>query len=156
MEIGMQPYYHFITDYLADQMYKLAQDNDYWPGNNYAGTSVLAAMLICKWFGFIPEFRWALKPNPIEDIQLTLANKGPVVVGTTWYQGMYVPDADGLVHPTGDAKGGHAYVLSEYDHQKKRVYSPNSWGDAGFWLSLNDLEKLIYEDGEAVVPVQRD
>lgn len=156
LEIGMQPYYHNVTDYLADLIYHEAQKIDYWPGEGYAGTSVLAAMLTALKMGFYKEFRWALKPDPVGDICRMLSYVGPVVMGTKWYTGMYSRDADGLVHATGTDVGGHAYVLRTLDWPKKRVYSPNSWGDEGFWLSLDDLEKLIYENGEAAIPVARD
>lgn len=156
MEIGMQPYYHNITSFLGDIIYQEAQKIDYWPGEGYAGTSVIAGMKIAKQLGFYHEYRWATPGDPINDIVLCLSHIGPVEMGTTWYAGMYQKDADGLVHPTGEAVGGHAYALSELDWSRKRVYSPNTWGDEGFWLSLDDLEKLVYENGEAVVPIKRD
>lgn len=156
MEIGMQPYYHNVTEYLANIIYSEAQKIDYWPGEAYAGTSNLAGMLIAQKLGFVPEFRWALKPNPLEDILLCITHIGPVNMGTNWYSGMYTPDTDGVVHITGTNQGGHAWTISQNDWQKKRVYSANSWGDAGFWLSYDDLERLIYEDGDAVIPTKRD
>lgn len=156
MEIGMQPYYHNVSDFLSDIMYREAQKIDYWPGENYAGTSVIAGMKIAQQLGFYHEYRWATPGDPVNDIVLCLSHIGPVEMGTNWYSGMYQKDASGLVHPTGQVVGGHAYVLSEYDHHRKQVYSPNTWGDEGFWLSLADLEKLVYENGEAVVPVKRD
>lgn len=156
LDIGMQPYYHNVTDYLADLIYYEAQKIDYWPGEGYAGTSVLAGMQIALKMGFYKEFRWALKPDPIGDICRTLSYVGPVVMGTKWTTGMYHRDADGTVHPTGTDVGGHAYVLRRLDWPRRRVYSPNSWGDEGFWLTLDDLESLIYDNGEAAVPVVRD
>lgn len=156
MEIGMQPYYHTVTDYLADLMYKEAQKIDYWPGEGYAGTSVLAGMETARKLGFYDEYRWALKPDPIRDIVMCLSYIGPIVAGTTWTKDMYNKDASGFIKPTGDPIGGHAYVLSELDWPRRAVYSPNSWGDEGFWMKLDDLEKLVYDNGEMAIPLKRD
>lgn len=156
MEIGMQPYYHNVTDYLADILYLEGQKIDYWPGEGYDGTSVLAGMITAKKLGFFHEFRWALPPNPLEDMILTVGNKGPVVCGTNWYQGMFTPDASGFVHPTGAIVGGHAYVISQVNIGQGYFYSPNSWGDAGFKITFADMDKLIHENGEVCIPVRRD
>lgn len=156
MEIGMQPYYHNVTEFLADIIYQEAQKIDYWPGENYDGTSNLAGLIVAKKLGFIPEFRWALAPNPVDDICRAITHIGPVVCGFNFYEGMYHPDSDGVVHLTGKLVGGHNMCFSELDWQKKRIYTANTWGDKGLWLTLNDFERLIYENGEAAVITKRD
>lgn len=156
MEIGMQPYYHNVTPFLADVLYQEAQQIDYWPGISYDGTSNLAGLLTAKNLGFIPEFRWALKPDPMEDVLRAISNIGPVVCGFNFYEGMYHPDIEGVVQLTGKLVGGHNMCFSELDWQKRRIYTANTWGDGGLWLNLTDFERLIYEDGETAVIVKRD
>jgi hypothetical protein len=156
MEIGMQPYYHNITDFLADTIYQEAQKIDYWKHMPHDGTSTLAGLEIVRKLGIIPEYRWALKPSPMDDVLRTMTNIGPVVAGFSFYEGMYRPDASGVVSITGKNVGGHFMTFNELDWQKKRIYTANTWGDAGLWLKLDDFEKLIYDNGEVAVIVKRD
>lgn len=155
-EIGMQPYYHNVTPFLADVIYQEAQKIDAWSKTKHDGTSNLAGMEIARKLGFIVEYRWALKPDPIDDICKALANIGPVVLGVNFYEGMYTPDIEGVVHISGYLVGGHNMCFSRLDWRNKRIYTPNTWGDAGLWLNLNDVERLIYENGEAAVITKRD
>lgn len=155
-EIGMQPYYHNVTPFLADIIYKEAQKIDYWPGEGYDGTSVLAGIKIAQQLGFFFEYRWALPPNPLNDMIMVMGYKGPVICGTNWYNDMFTPDSNGFIHPTGALVGGHAYVLSEIHWAEKYFYSPNTWGDAGFKISFDDMNYLIQQNGEVCIPVRRD
>jgi len=158
-EVGGQPYYNNVTDFLADLIYQEAQKIDYWPGEGYAGTSVLAGMTIAKKLGLYKEFRWALPGDPLLDTVLAVGYQGPVVCGTDWYSGMSNP-VNGLATVSGSHEGGHAYVLGAVNVPGKYFTIFNTWGDGygvggNARLSFADLEKLIYANGEIALPVTR-
>jgi C1A family cysteine protease len=86
--------------------------------------------------------------------------KGPVVVGTNWYDRMFKPEK-GFIRVGGQVAGGHAWLLLGADRSKKcpdgtmgacRMINSwgRGWGESGrAWISFNDLDKLIKADGEA-------
>lgn len=82
----------------------------------------------------------------------TAIKSGPFIVGSNWYDGMDTPDANGLVEPSGDVRGGHEYECIGYDGKLWEFV--NSWGTsygvAGhFFYSDATLTKLLSEDGDA-------
>ena len=151
---------------VARQIYYDAQKLDEWPGGAYPGasefyegTSVLAGAKACKAIGLIAEYRWAFGLN---DLRKALGYKGPAVLGINWYDGMMNPDPDGRIQPTGPYLGGHAILAYAVSEKHKRVYLHNSWGPewgrptaASCWLSFDDMDRLLHEEGEACVPVRR-
>lgn len=153
-----------ITDDYAFAIYRWAQKHDQWPGEDYSGTSVLAgAKAVTEWLERIIEYRWAFG---LDDLKRAVAYKGPAVLGLNWYSGMWKPDTDGRIRPTGDLVGAHAIVMPkvrgpQYRNRKfansNWVY--NSWGlSDGWpwgWFSDDDLERLLHESGEACIPVLR-
>jgi hypothetical protein len=146
------------------ELYHLNQLNDEWPGENYDGSSVRAAMKVLQTAGLIGEYVWA---NSIDPVRRWLLMKGPVILGTNWYAGMMSPDSLGFIRPTGASVGGHAYMLRGADdnmvcpdRSKGAVRIINSWGlqygqQGKVWLSYNDADKLIKELGEAVTPIEQ-
>jgi len=159
-----QPSFSYAND-LARSFYKQAQTVDQWSGENYEGTSVLAGAKTMKSLGFIGEYRWCFG---LQDIRDALIAEGPVVIGIPWYEGMYETAQNGLVELKGKPVGGHALLLTGY-HPKKRFGKQshevfrwrNSWGsDYGIngsgWIKAKDLEKLLKENAEACVPMQRE
>lgn len=137
-------------------LYNEAQKNDDWEGENYDGTSVRAGAKILQRDGFISSYNWAWD---LETIKIALLTKGPVVVGTWWTYDMFFPNADGLIHATGNMMGGHAYLLDGINTKKKLIRIKNSWGKEwsknGFaYISFDDIEKLILNQGEACLAVE--
>jgi hypothetical protein len=140
--------------YSSDQLtafYRECQENDEWDGSDYQGTSVRAGAKVLQSRGIIGEYRWALNAA---EARAFLLSRGPVIVGTNWYDGMFDPGPDGFIKPTGPIVGGHAYQLIGYSVARDAVRIANSWGaDWGqtgrCWLSFSDLDRLIREDGEA-------
>ena len=75
------------------------------------------------------------------------------------------PDPEGRIKPHGDVLGGHAILAYKVQVPTKRraggrVWLWNSWGrnwgiDGSCWLSWDDLERLLHEQGEACVPLKR-
>lgn len=136
-------------------------DND--DGNLDAGTSVRAGAQALQNSGRITVYRWAFDAQTIVEALLTL---GPVVVGTSWWTSMFSP-TNGVLRIGGQIEGGHAYVLDgvNISEPMKRRFPGGmvriknswnrSWGTRGFaWLSVEDLDRLISEDGEAVIATE--
>lgn len=137
-------------------VYDRARELDEWPGTDYDGTSVRAGVKALVEMGYVAEYRWAWDAPTVVR---ALLEEGPVVVGTNWYEGMMAVDRAGLLHPTGAAVGGHAYLLDGVNTNTRRVRIKNSWGRgwgrSGFaWLTLDDLALLLAEDGEAAVALE--
>ena len=85
-----------------------------------------------------------------------LLTHGPVVVGTSWYSGMFEPSTLGLVKPTGSVEGGHEYLIVGYNPAKDVFTFLNSWGDdwglhGRFKMYAKDWAGLLADQGEAVV-----
>lgn len=152
-----------VDDAFARRVYRRAQQLDQWPGESYDGTSVIAGAKACHELDLIREYRWAFG---LDDLRLAIGYAGPAVLGLNWYSGMFEPDDDGRIAPTGSLAGGHAILAYRVDERRERVWLHNSWGadwgvdDRHFgggkcWLSFADLDRLLGEDGEACVPVVR-
>lgn len=132
-------------------------DND--PGLD-DGTSVRAGAQYLTTKGRLKSYVWAFT---LADANAWLLRNGPLVLGTNWYDGMFTPDAQGVVRikKAGDTiAGGHAYLARGTDLKRGMVRCVNSWGTtwglAGqFLLPFEDLERLISEDGEACAAVEQ-
>lgn len=141
----------------ARQIYLGAQRVDEWPGEGYSGTSVLAGAKVVAGLGYVSEYRWAFG---LDDLILAVGYKGPAVLGLNWYEGMFDPDADGHLRPTGRLAGGHAILCRAVSVRDRRFLLHNSWGsDWGLkgtaWVSFEDMDRLLREQGEACIPVLR-
>lgn len=152
-------------------VYRYAVLHDEWTGNDNEaefpdgdprmddGTSVRAgagALIHAKMLG---TYLWAFDLQSVIEWALT---KGPVVLGTNWYDSMFDPDSKGLVKitPTANLAGGHAYLLRGVDRKHGLATCENSWGDqwgrnGGFDISFADLERLIHENGEACTAIEQ-
>lgn len=146
-----------VTDATAREVYKQAQFLDPWPGTDYEGTSVLAGMKAGQERGWFGEYRWCFSE---EDLAVTVGYLGPVVLGIDWHQGMFRPDANGFIHPTGSVMGGHAILCYSFSVKGGFYRLHNSWGPT--WghvgtalVSREDMALLISRGGEAAVPVGR-
>jgi hypothetical protein len=155
-----------ITDtYVRERLYWEAQRIDEWPGGAYPGadpfgegTSVLAGAKAAQAAGHYPEYRWAFS---LDEALQALSHAGPAVIGCNWYEGCVEPDSEGYIHVSGSLVGGHAIAVNGIDVERKFVTLTNSWGPA--WgqggtckLSWADLGRLLAEQGEFCVPVQRE
>lgn len=154
--IVAQPIHRLDTDaVLARQIYLEAQKVDPWPGENYAGTSVLAGAKTVRTLGFISAYRWA---NTLDALVMALGYIGPAVLGINWYEKMWRTDAKGFIHPTGDVEGGHAIMCRSVNVKTKTFSLRNSWGrnwgrDGSCFVSYADMEQLLGDGGEACVPI---
>lgn len=79
-------------------------------------------------------------------------------MGTAWHEGMFSPDANNVIHPTGNVVGGHAYIIDEL--KDGNLYGiQNSWGN--YWgvngkayISEGDLASIFSNGGEALSAVE--
>lgn len=153
-----------MTNQDAKELYFTAQKLDLWEGGAYPGakvfyegTAVLAGAKAAMTTGLIGGYRWAFS---IEDLILGIGYHGPAVLGINWYEGMVNPDKNNFIKPTGKVLGGHAILCRSYNHTFKYFILRNSWGqnwgDAGDCkISVEDLKKLLNEDGEACFAIRR-
>jgi hypothetical protein len=148
---------HLQRDPLPQAIYDQAQPLDEFPDTPPAdGTSVRAGAKVLQTSGQLTAYVWAFDT---ETVCNWLAFHGPVVLGTTWFDDMFTPDASGLVTPTGAEAGGHAYVAIGYNDRTRRILCQNSWGPAWsikgrFFLRYDDLTQLIQNGGEACAPTE--
>lgn len=154
-EINGRPSEHDID--IAMRIYKEAQKIDPWEGENYSGTSVLAGVKIMQSLGYITEYRWAFGEA---DLRLSVGYAGPAIVGINWYEGMRNPDRNGYIHPTGEWLGGHAILCIAVSLKRGAYRLHNSWGkdwgeNGECWISFEDMDKLLRQDGEACIVVGR-
>lgn len=141
--------------YSPFDLYRLAQTADEWDGEEptYHGTSTLGGMAAAKHIGLIKEYRWCFGLGDVLD---TLANHGPVAIGTNWYSSFDNPGYDGRIKITKGAtlRGGHETELVSVNFEEQTVRGANSWGPgwgAGgrFEMTFATLDRLLNEQGEA-------
>lgn len=155
-EIAARPKVHPATPHLARHIYEEAKKVDYWAGENYEGTSVLAGAKVAQKAGYYEKYRWAFT---LDDILVSLGYHGPVVIGVNWYEGMDNVDENGFIHVTGEVVGGHCAILKGISVKNRTVRLHNSWGtswgiDGDAYLSWDDLDKLRKDQGEFCVPTR--
>lgn len=150
--------------FARENIYWQAQRNDQWPGGEYPGgspkyegTSVLAGIQTLQKLGYVTEYRWAFG---LDDLVLAVGRKGPAVLGINWYEGMFDVQKDGYVRVSGNIAGGHAILCKGVNIPKKYFTLHNSWGPS--WgvngdakISWADMDKLLKDSGEAVIPLSR-
>jgi len=138
-------------------IYSLAKFQDAWEGEDYDGTSVRAGAKVLQTLGFIESYQWAMTT---EQIVYAVLEIGPVVVGTDWYEGMSTPDHRGLLTLSGDFQGGHAWIITGVNVDKRLFRMKNSWGltfgkHGRGWISFNAMAALLKDNGEVCLGVER-
>lgn len=146
-----------VDEKIASMLYHSAQKLDEWEGEAYEGSSVLGGMKAATQAGFIKSYHWAFT---IEEVILALGYNGGGVAGINWYTGMFHPDSNGIIAPTGSVAGGHAILVNGIDLKKGLVRFHNSWGkDWGVngecFMKIDDFARILKEDGEFAVPVRK-
>jgi hypothetical protein len=128
-------------------------------GGHYPPTDTgSSGLAVCKAgveSGYFTQYRHAFGYNQFAGaIQLS-----PVITGTSWYEGMFTPDADGYIWPTGKVAGGHEYLILGLDPAGKgKVTMLNSWskswGRNGRAFMRGDVyAELLAQQGDVTVPV---
>ena len=154
-EAAARPVVREADSDLAFRLYYRAQDLDGMPWTE--GTSIIAGAKAAREAGYLNEFRWGFG---LKDCLAGVSRKGPAVLGLNWYEGMFDPDKNGMLHVSGDIAGGHAILMTGVSVKNRTVTLHNSWGSD--WgvngkakLSWDDLDRLLDEDGECCIPVIR-
>ena len=151
-----------ISDSWAHAFYYEIKDRQLDPFGREDGTSVQAVMRLGQLRGLWHSYGWALNMTEFDQA----LEVGPVIVGTSWRTGMFTPDNEGLIVPTGADEGGHCYVFTgrRIDHPRwgsiRRLR--NSWGHGwgvggNAFMREDDVAEIVFgNDGEAAVPIQRE
>lgn len=170
-ELAARPVVTPANSDLARSIYFAAQKIDPWEGGAYPnavpfyeGTSVLAGIQVAQSLGHYREYRWAFG---LDDLIMAVGYKGPAVLGLNWYSGMFRPDADGYIHPTGAVEGGHCITALGVSVTRREFLLANSWGPAWSmcqWgarvlaghckVTFEDMGFLLEQNGEACIPVR--
>lgn len=147
----------YLTEADAVKLYSAATNLDDVPGAyppQDTGSSGLAVAKAAQQAGYISAYTHAFG---IDHVLAALMN-GPLLVGTSWTQDMFTPDARHFVRPTGAVAGGHEYLLLGVNVERGYLTFLNSWGtsfgDRGrFHMTIDDFAGLLADQGDAVQPV---
>jgi len=115
------------------------------------GSYVRSGALALRNRGRLAAFAFAKNTTEIDD---WINTHGPVVVGTSWTNDMFNPDAKGYVKPTGGVAGGHCYLMLEKVDDEDAYVFQNSWGaswgqNGRFRMKRSDFGSLLQDSGEA-------
>ena len=126
--------------------------------NQEDGSTTLSGVKAMQKDGRLQNYAFA---TSLDDMVTWLLTKGPVVVGTNWYEKMFTPDANGLVTIGGSVAGGHEHLIVGVDKDKQLFKHVNSWGASWsqggfFFLSFADEQRLQNENGDACTAVELD
>lgn len=168
--------------FTAFQLYREGILHDGWPQNDPEATSpadnsglqfgsdgrAMAKALEVR--GWISEYRWGWT---VEDIIEWLLERGPVMIGTNWYDSMFNVDHEGRIKigPTSPIAGGHETVLRRVSKPRGLFLLRNSWGRRfngtglglpGFRcrpgegiLDAETLHRLMRENGDALSFIEK-
>lgn len=161
-------------------IYNESKKIDRMPG--LEGTTIRASMQVLRNIGVCREKFWPYKPHQkngpeegarldarrfriltyarilsLDELRLTLATKGPCVIGIEVFSGM-LKTKTGLVHmPKKDeiGLGGHAVCIAGYDDKKRFIKFKNSWsgkwGQQGYgFLPYAYIERYMRDAWSAV------
>lgn len=149
-----------VTDlekFAIESIYWEAQKIDKIPGGAYpgaspkgSGTSILAGLKVLKKYRHIDEYHWAFS---LHDMILGVCYFSPAIIGIPWYQGMYKPDKNFYISPSGKKVGGHCCLVIAVHAEKRKFTIINSWGSEWGWkglcsLSFDDMGYLIDEGAD--------
>lgn len=147
-----------VTEDVALQIYHTAQALDGIPGEHEGSTVLAGAKAVQQlWPTAYGSYNWGYGIN---DTLSALSHIGPCVLGIDWYESMFTPDEQAVIRPTGSVAGGHCILAIGLDTTAKTVTLKNSWGsnwgiNGCCYIGWDDLSKLLSENGECVVPLNR-
>lgn len=135
----------------AHRIYSLATKLDpfkgEWPPTD-TGSSGLAAAKAAQQLGLGGEYRHIF--GGADEIVQTIMDDRVVSIGTWWYNGMFKPNADGVIEPTGSRAGGHQYAAHRYDYDRDLVGLRCWWGTyKDVWIKRSHLNDLVMAGGDA-------
>jgi hypothetical protein len=120
------------------------------------GSDGLSVAKVLRGAGWISGYEHAFT---YADGLLALMSR-PLITGVSWFEDMFRPDVNGVVHPTGELAGGHEFVWDEHDADRGLEGFTNSWGpDWGvvgrFYMATREWASLLAQDGDVTsfVPI---
>ncbi len=121
------------------------------------GSDGLSVAKVLKRAGLIAGYEHAFSLD--QTLQALMSR--PFITGTLWMSGMFDPDPEGIVHPTGRGEGGHEYVGVGYDHERGLIWFANSWGerwgsDGYFAMPVEEYGTLLDRMGDVTFFVPSD
>lgn len=139
---------------LQERVYLQALKNDGWNGqgspDEQAGASPDAIAKANVQLGIATAYHWCFGEP---DVRAALA-LGPVDLAIPWTEGMFTPDANGIIHATGAVAGGHWITCHALDpatnlYELVQTWGPG-WGRSGYAkISATDLATLLKQQGQA-------
>ena len=149
---------HRLDQEKAVAFYEMATKLDPFPGSwppEDTGSSGLAVCKAARKLGYISSYRWTFTFTSF----LAALSRSPVLVGSVWTSGMFKPDDNLFIRPTGEAQGGHEYLMIGVNVEKKYVTLLNSWGDGWGYkgrarITFPDMALLLAQQGDVKVPVR--
>jgi hypothetical protein len=144
-----------LDEAAAVYVYGAATSVDPFPGTyppQDTGSDGLSVAKVLQRVGAISGYEHAFGIDQALAALMTV----PLIVGTTWLSGMYEPDAEGIVHPTGTVEGGHEYVMDSYNADRHLIGFTNSWGPywgqrGRFFMEAHEFGNLLADNGDATV-----
>lgn len=148
-----------ITHEYARKLYFDATGDSTYQQGAYA----IDACEVLRQRGEIESYHWVTDPDELVN---TLLQRGPVCVGTNWYEDMFYPEGRNnnmYLSVSGQYTGGHEYVVNGIETEPadgKPFYRiKNSWGT--WWgkhgtarILKQDLEDLLFEQGGDAVLIK--
>jgi len=159
----------------AFQLYRETVLLDEYPGNDseaydpnnshlqYGSSGTGGAKALHK-RGLISGYLWA---DTLENAIQWILQRGPVMVGSNWYDGMFSPSPEGYVKISGSVAGGHEYLVRGVSTKRGVAWAVNSWGptwsprisgrslpSGHFLIPFEVLERLFREGGDIVSPLE--
>lgn len=149
-----------VDEDLAVKAYELATQLDTITGTyppDDTGSSGLGAAKALKKLGLATSYKHAFSLDAVK----SALQSAPVMVGTIWLKSMFTVDSKtGFVNVdrSSEVAGGHEYVLSAYDADRKVFRLDNSWGESwgvrgSAWLTEAAMQWLLSQQGDVTVPV---
>lgn len=144
----------------AEHLYSDATKVDPWTGEwlpDDTGSDGLSIAKVLLTRGLISGYQHA---TTLEAALTALAQR-PVMIGSSWLEGMYDTSPEGQMTVSGQVVGGHEYLLDELDVERQRVWMRNSWGmgygvSGRAWMGWEDLRRLLADDGDCTVLIPRE
>lgn len=137
----------------AHSVYHLATTLDPWPDEwppTDIGSSGLASAKAAQHLGIGAEYRHVF--NGADGVVQLIQDGKVVSVGTKWYSGMFTPNSQRIIEPTGKLAGGHQYAARGYDVRTDLVTIRCWWGNfRDVRIKRDHLNDLILDGGDAHV-----
>lgn len=145
-----------LDEALAVKLYSEATRLDRFPGKyppDDTGSSGNAVAKAARKHKLIASWNWTFGVLSF----VSALQTQPVMVGVPWYEGMFNPDANGIVKATGDIAGGHEFEVSGWDRENELLICWNSWGiDWGkggkFYIPLATWKELHDQQADVTLP----